>query len=108
MRGGETLAHLTPDGLFLVPEIDGHFTLEAACTTTAAFEPLRSLFEREVQLLDADSDQENSEWDAIWEELQEPGLWVESVDGMERYAILWIHFREGRAWWWPLYNAPVP
>ena len=102
------LAYLTEDGQSLVPELDGQFTIEASCLTTPAFEPLRLLFEREAELLEAEDEAENHEWDAIWEELQAPGLRVESVDGLERYAIVWIHFQHGRAWWWPLYNAPVP
>ena len=105
-RGGEVLAHLHPDGRSLVPELDGHFTIEAAYTTTPAFEPVRHLFEREAQLLDVDSEAENNEWADIWDELQAPGLFVASPDGRERFAILWIHFKYDRAWWWPLYNSP--
>jgi hypothetical protein len=105
-RGGEILAHLDPDRRSLVPELDGHFTIEAAYTTTPAFEPLRHLFERDAQLLDVDSEAENNEWADIWDELKAPGLFVESADGRERFDILWIHFKHGRAWWWPLYNSP--
>ncbi|MDR3633551.1 MAG: hypothetical protein P4L84_06925 [Isosphaeraceae bacterium] len=105
-RGGEVLAILSPDGRSLVPELDGHVATEAAYTTTPAFEPVRRLFEREAELLDVDSEAENREWGAIWDELKEPGLFVESVDGRARFDILWIHFKQGRAWWWPLYNSP--
>jgi hypothetical protein len=104
-RGGEILAVLHFDGRWLVPELDGDLTVEAAYTTTPAFEPVRHLFEREAQLLDVDDEAENNEWAAIWDELQEPGLFVESADGQERLDILWIHFKHGRAWWWPLYNS---
>lgn len=106
-RGGELLAVLHPDRLSLVPELDGHFTTEAAYSTTPVFESVRHLFEREVQLLGVDSDPENDEWSAIWEELKEPGLFVESSDGRERFDILWIHFKYERAWWWPLFNSPL-
>jgi hypothetical protein len=105
-RGGEVLAVLRPDGRALVPELDGQFTIEAAYEPTPAFERLRHLFEREVELLEVDEDAENEEWLAIWEELAAPGLFVESADGLDRFDILWIHFKEGRAWWWPLYNSP--
>ena len=106
-RGGELLALLHPDGRSLVPDLDGHFTVEAAYTTTPAFEPVRHLFEREAQLLDADKESENNEWADIWDELKAPGLFVESPDGRTRFDILWIHFKFGRAWWWPLNNSPL-
>lgn len=106
-RGGEMLAVLRPDGRSLVPELDGQFTVEVAYATTPAFEAVRHHFEREVQLLDVDSGPENDEWAAIWEELKGPGLFVESADGRARFDILWIHFKHGRAWWWPLLNSPL-
>ncbi len=105
-RGGVLLAFLRPDGRRLVPELDGHATVEAAYETTEAFETVRALFEREVELLDTNADEENAEWLAIWEQLQGPGLFVESADGRLRFDILWIHFQNNRAWWWPLYNSP--
>lgn len=106
-RGGEVLAILHMDGLRLVPELDPTVATEAAYETTPAFEPVRHLFEREAQLLDVDSEPENNEWMDIWEELKEPGLFVESTDGRQRFDILWIHFKNGRAWWWPLINSPL-
>nr|CAA9239594.1 hypothetical protein AVDCRST_MAG63-1365 [uncultured Armatimonadetes bacterium] len=102
-RGGEVLAVLRPDGRQLVTDYP---CFEAEYETTDAFEPVRRLFEREAELLDVDSVPENDEWADIWEELQAPGLFVESPDGRERLDILWIHFKGGRAWWWPLYNSP--
>jgi hypothetical protein len=106
-RGGEVLAVLCPAGRSLVPELDGQFILEAAYATTPAFEAVRHLFEREVQLLDVDSEPENNEWLDIWEKLKKPGMFVESADGLERFDILWVHFKNGRAWWWPLFNSPL-
>lgn len=101
-RGGEVLATLRPDGRQLVTDYQA---VEAEYETTAAFEPLRLLFEREVELLDVDSDSENDEWADIWEQLLAPGMFVELSDGKEKIDILWIHFKNGRAWWFPLYNS---
>jgi hypothetical protein len=105
-RGGEVLAVLRPDGRSLVPELDSYFAVESAYEPTPAFAPLRRLFEREVELLEVDSEAENQEWSKIWEELLAPGMYVESADGQDRFNILWIHFKDGRAWWRPLYNSP--
>ena len=105
-RSGEVLAVLRPDGRSLVPGLDGQFTIETAYEPTPALEPLRHLFEREVGLLEVDSEAENREWSDIWEELLAPGMFVESADGLDRFDILWIHFQGGRAWWWPLYSSP--
>lgn len=101
-RGGETLAMLRPDGLEVVPDLDRQFTIEAAYELTPAFERVRHLFEREIALLDDEGEAEQAEWADIWDELMGPGLFVESADGKERRDILWIHFLDGRAWWWPL------
>jgi hypothetical protein len=102
-RGGEVLATLHPDGQQLVTDYQA---VEATYQTTPAFEPLRALFQREAELLDVDSEAENSEWADIWEQLLAPGMFVETPDGRERIDILWIHFKDGRAWWFPLYNSP--
>jgi hypothetical protein len=104
-RGGVTLAILRPDGRALVPELDGHFTIETAYEPTPAFEPVRHLFEREIEIACSEGEAEGAEWAAIWEELKAPGLFVESHDERERWDILWIHFQNGRAWWWPLGGA---
>jgi hypothetical protein len=103
IRGEELLATLHPDGRQLLTDYQA---VEGAYETTAAFEPLRPLFEREAELLDVDSEPENNKWAKIWEELLAPGMFVETPDGSERIEILWIHFRDGRAWWFPLYNSP--
>ena len=102
VRGGLVLAILRPDGRQLLTDYQA---VEGTFETTAAFEPIRTLFEREVELLDVDSNAENNEWLDIWEQLREPGLFVESMS--ERVEILWIHFQNGRAWWFPLYNSPL-
>ena len=103
MRGGELLAILRPDERQLFTDSQA---VEAEYETAPAFEPLRHLFEREVELLDVDSEQENNEWADIWDQLLAPGMFVESSDGAERIDILWVHFKNGRAWWFPLYNSP--
>jgi hypothetical protein len=105
-RGGETLAILRPDGRALVPELDGHFTVEAAYEPMPAFESVCHLFEREIAVIDKEGEADVTEWFAIWEELKGPGLFVESPDRRDRWDILWIHFQNGRAWWWPLGSSP--
>jgi hypothetical protein len=106
IRGGKVLALLTRDGRSRVPELDGHFTTESSFQTTTEFESVRHLFERELALLDEEGDAEQAEWLAIWDDLKAPGLFVESADGLDRWDILWIHFEDGRAWWWPLFKSP--
>jgi hypothetical protein len=101
-RGGELLATLRPDGRQFFTD---HQAVEAAYETMPAFEPLRPLFEREAELLDVASEPENSEWLNIWEQLLAPGMFVETPDGRERIEILWVHFKAGRAWWFPLYTS---
>jgi hypothetical protein len=106
-RGGETIAILRPDGKSLVPELDGYFTSEAAYEPTPAFESVRHLFDREIAIVISEDEAEGAEWAAIWGELKAPGLFGEAPDGRERWDILWIHFENGRAWWWPLGNSPL-
>jgi hypothetical protein len=105
-RGGETLALLRFDGQWLVPELDGHFTSEAAFEPMPAFEPVRQLFEREIAIIDDESETAQAEWAEIWETLKAPGLFVESPDGRDRWDVLWVHIQNGRAWWWPLGSSP--
>ena len=102
-RGGEVLAVLRPDGQQLFTD---HQAVEAEYETMPAIEPLRHLFEREADLLDVDSKPENDEWADIWDHLLAPGMFVETTDGRERIDIQWVHFKGGRAWWFPLYNSP--
>jgi len=102
-RGGILLTTLVIDGeqqFVDYPGCEGTYQIEPA------FEELRPLFQRELQLLDIDEPAENDEWADIWERLAAPGLFVESADGKSRIEILWIHFKDGRAWWFPLYNSP--
>ncbi len=103
VRGGELLAILRPDGRQLHTDQQA---VEGTYESAPAFELLRHLFEREVELLDTDRDAENAEWADIWKELCKPGLFVESANGRTRIEILWVHFKDGRAWWYPLYASP--
>jgi hypothetical protein len=102
-RGGELLAVLRPVGNWRHADYP---CVEAVHETTPAFEPLRPLLERELELLEIDDEPENSEWAEIWETLKAPGMFVETPGGREHVDILWIHFQDDRAWWWPLYNSP--
>jgi hypothetical protein len=103
-RAGEVLAVLRrPDGPWLHADYPA---IEVTFQTTPEFEKVRHLFEREVALLEIDDDPEASEWLNIWEELQAPGLFVESANGWERVDVLWIHFQGDRAWYMPLYHSP--
>ena len=83
-RGGELLAILRPDGRRLVTD---HQAVEGEYETTAAFERVRPLFEREAELLDVDTELENEEWPGIREELLAPGLFVETPDGRKRVEV---------------------
>lgn len=49
--GGEVIATLHRDG---IQQYADHQAIEGSYQTTPAFEPLRPLFEREVELLDID------------------------------------------------------
>ena len=102
-RGNELLATLRPDGKRLVTDCQA---VEGTYETTPAFENWRHLFEREAYLLDFDGESENNEWMDIWENLNAPGMFVETADGRSRIEILWVHFKNSRAWWFPLYNSP--
>ena len=103
IRGGELLAVLRPDGRQIFSDYPA---IEAIYETAPSFEPLRHLFEREAALLNVDSEPENDEWLTIWDRLRAPGMFVETPDGQARIDILWVHFKDGRAWWFPLYNSP--
>lgn len=102
-RGGVTLALLKPGG---PARFSDYPCIEGSYETTPEFEAVRPLFQREAELLELDREPENSEWLTIWETLQAPGLFLEPLRGKGRLDLLWIHFREDRAWWMPLFNSP--
>lgn len=73
---------------------------EGTYELTPDFEEVRHLFERELAIIDNEED--DDEWNDIWEELRAPGLILVSLDGRRRNPILGIHFAEDRAWWMAL------
>ncbi|TWU50739.1 hypothetical protein Poly51_40320 [Rubripirellula tenax] len=102
-RGGVVLADLRPVDNWQhadYPCIEGTFT------PTPAFDDVRSLFDRELALLESEDDDHIDEWGDIWDDLKSKPLFVQTPDEAERFDILWIHVAEDRAWWWPLYNSP--
>jgi hypothetical protein len=62
----------------------------------AAFEPIRSLFEEEIRLLDADGVSER--WEAIWDEIYMPGIQLLWEDGHTDTEVL-LHIEGSRADW---------
>ena len=102
-RAGVVLADLRPVD-------DWHYAeypcVEGSFKPTPAFDRFRSMFDRELALLDVDDEDLNNEWGDIWDDLKSESLFVQTVDGGERYDILWIHIAGDRAWWWPLFNSP--
>ena len=69
---------------------------------TAEFEPVRSLFERELALLRANTADDADQWDA-WEEvhaeLHEPGLRLQAPDRSYEVDEILIHIDGAEAWW---------
>ncbi len=68
----------------------------------ASFEAVRGLFEQELRLLRANTDNEDAqweEWEAVHEELHEPGLRLESPDASYIADEILIHIDGGEAWW---------
>jgi hypothetical protein len=64
-------------------------------TPTPDFEPVRSLFARELQLMDSESWEE---WDRTWSEIVAPGLRLEGHT-VEPTSDLLIHI-DGESTWW--------
>jgi hypothetical protein len=63
---------------------------------------VRELFERELELLRANEDDDNAQWDeweSIYAELSEPGLHVRSPDGSYHADELLIHVDGASVWW---------
>lgn len=64
---------------------------------TDGFDAVRSLFDRERELLNADR---MDEWSTVWDELGE-GLWLEPLDGREPITEFLLHIEEdGRMATW--------
>lgn len=60
------------------------------------FDVVRSLFEDELQLLDADRIEE---WEIAWAQIEKPGLRLEPVGGGEPITELLIHIDGAKTWW---------
>lgn len=69
---------------------------------SAAFEGVRELFERELRLLQANTEDDAQQWDdweAVHEELHEPGLRLEAKDKAYHADEILIHIDGTEAWW---------
>jgi hypothetical protein len=67
-----------------------------------AFEAVRGLFERELEMLQANTDDDDAQWDdweAVHEELHEPGLHLRSPDKAYTFGEFLIHIKGTEAWW---------
>ena len=69
---------------------------------SAAFEPVRELFETELRLLQANTTDDPAQWDE-WEsahaELHDPGVRLASPDGTFVLDEILIHIDGTEAWW---------
>jgi hypothetical protein len=69
---------------------------------SSAYEAVRDLFERELEILRANKDDDNAQWDeweSIYAELSEPGLHLQSADGSYMAGELLIHVDGSNVWW---------
>ena len=69
---------------------------------SAAFEPVRALFEQELGLLRANTSNDSAQWDdweAVHAELHEPGLRLQSPDNLYEAGEILIHIDGAEAWW---------
>lgn len=89
LKHGELLGTLT--------RIGGDFPWYAGIFVPApGFEPLRHLFDRERELLEADTDPDA--WAAAWDEL-EVGLVLEPTDGRDPITEFLLHIDGDSAQW---------
>jgi hypothetical protein len=71
-------------------------------TPTAEFESVRELFEHELTLLRAntsDDPEQWEDWEAVHEELHEPGIRLQSRDKAYQADEILIHIDGAEAWW---------
>lgn len=69
---------------------------------TAHYESVRALFERELKLLRANTEDDESQWEdweAVNEELHAPGLRLQSKDKSFVADEIVIHISDAEAWW---------
>jgi hypothetical protein len=73
-----------------------------AFAPAAKYESVRGLFERELALLRANTDDDSSQWDAweaVHEQLHGPGLRLQSADRAYAADEILIHIDGAVAWW---------
>jgi hypothetical protein len=73
-----------------------------AFSPTLAFQSAKSLFDHELQLLRANTNDDPAQWDeweAAHEELHEPGLRLESEDRSFVADEILVHIEGGELWW---------
>ena len=71
-------------------------------SATPAFEGVRDLFERELQLLRANENDDSATWDdweAVHAELHDPGLRLSAPDSSYIADEILIHINGDEAWW---------
>jgi hypothetical protein len=71
-------------------------------TPAPAFEGVRELFERELQLLRANENDDDAiwdDWETVHEELHEPGLHLSAPDSSYKVDEILIHINGSEAWW---------
>lgn len=69
---------------------------------TTEYEAVRELFERELSLLQANTDDDDAQWDdweAVHEQLHEPGLRLQARGEAYRADGILIHIDGAEAWW---------
>ena len=65
---------------------------------TKYFDTVKSLFEREIQLLDT-LDSNMQEWNENWEKIIEPGLCLVSDQDKQEITEFLIHIDGNEVWW---------
>lgn len=69
---------------------------------SAEFEAVRELFERELEMLRANTTDDDAQWDdweAVHAQIHEPGLRLEAMDKAYSADEILIHINGAEAWW---------
>lgn len=69
---------------------------------SADFELVRALFDQELRILRANSNDDSAlwdEWEGVHEKLHEPGLRLETADRSYTADEILIHIENSEAWW---------
>ena len=96
VRGGEVLGTID-----VKPEAADFPWTSGVFHPSAKYEAVRGLFERELALLRANTEDDAEQWDdweAVHEELHGPGLRLRGADAYAQDEIL-IHIDGTEAWW---------